>query len=169
MMNPEIHRILLSLIVILLVVSSGCTTTTAPAPQTTVPVEDTIMPHPTATLVTRVPESEVARIVVGHFGMDPSTETVYEFVGTVGIGGGVYRSVEVVLRYPDTQEYVYEAGGMGGANQTIKPVFLFPADRYRGTNPEKIVVLDGKRYGTVYRYENGVLAWVATSDTLIPA
>jgi hypothetical protein len=37
-----------------------------------------------------------------------------------------------------------------------------------GTNPEKIIALDGKRYSTVYRPENGVsAAWIATTDTLI--
>jgi hypothetical protein len=99
--------------------------------------------------------------------MNPATETIYEFVGKVQVNNGPFRSVQVILLYPDSQEYAYDAGGMGGANATLKPFSLFPADRYKGTNPEKIIVLDGKRYGTVYRYENGVIAWIATADTVL--
>jgi hypothetical protein len=75
--------------------------------------------------------------------------------------------VQVILRYPDSQEYAYDAGGMGGSNATVRSFFLYPSDHYRGTNPEKIIALDGKRYATIYRYENGVLAWIATPDSLI--
>jgi hypothetical protein len=85
----------------------------------------------------------------------------------IHVNNGPYQSVQVILRYPDSQEYAYDAGGMGGANATLKPFSLFPADRYKGTNPEKIIVLDGKRYGTEYRYENGVIAWIATADTVL--
>lgn len=119
------------------------------------------------TLITPLPVNEVARIKVDHFGLNPATENVYEFVGTLQVDKGPYNSVQVVLRYPDTQEYSYDLGGMGGSNQTLKSFSLFPADRYMGTNPEKVIVLDGKRYGTEYRYENGVLAWIATSTTLL--
>jgi len=59
--------------------------------------------------------------------------------------------VPVILRYPDSQEYACDAGGMGGADATLQPFFLFPDDRYKGTNPEKIIAPDGKRYGTEYR------------------
>jgi hypothetical protein len=75
--------------------------------------------------------------------------------------------VQVILRYPDSQEYVYDAGGMGGANATLKPFFLYPADRYQGTNPEKIVALDGRMYGTVYDYNNGAVDWVAKTDNVV--
>ena len=143
----------------------GCTGTTGPA-QTPVLTPDTITLVKAPTLLTPVPAPEIARITVDHFGMNPSTGSIYEFVGMVQVNGGVYRSVKVILRYSDTQEYAYDAGGMGGSNQTIKPFSLFPDDRYKGTNPEKIIVLDGKRYITEYRYENGVLAWIATSDPL---
>jgi len=88
----------------------------------------------------------------------------YEFVGKVQINNGIYQSVQVILQYPDSQEYSYDVGGMGGSNQTIKEFSLFPADRYKGTNPEKIIALDGKRYATAYKYENGLIAWVATPD-----
>lgn len=161
-MNLKTTSILL-LIVAGLVVFSGCTGSNGAAPQTTIMTPDTITPVKTTTLLTPLPASEIARIKVDHFGMNPSTETVYEFMGTVQINDGVYRSVQVLLRYPDSQEYTYDVGGMGGSNQTIKPFFLYPDDRYKGTNPEKIIVLDGKRYATVYRYENGVLAWIANA------
>jgi hypothetical protein len=155
---------ILLLLIAGLVAFSGCTTTTGPTPQTTLMTPEPITPVTTTTLVTPLPVSEIARITVDHFGMNPSTETVYEFVGRVQVNNGPYQSAEVILRYPDTQEYAYDAGGMGGANSTLKPFYLYPADRYKGTNPEKIIVLDGKRYGTVYRYEDGVIAWIATTD-----
>lgn len=150
-----------------LVAFSGCTSLTGPVPQTTVMTPDTITPVKTTTLVTPLPVNEVARITVDHFGMNPSTETVYEFVGKVQVDDGVYQSVQVILRYPDTQEYTYDAGGMGGANATLKPFYLYPADRYKGTNPGKIIALDGKRYGTVYNYDKGVTTWIATADKLL--
>jgi hypothetical protein len=152
-----------------LVACSGCTGNTGPAPQSTVLTPEPVTPLTTATTVTRLPVNELARITVDHFGMNPATESIYEFVGTLHVNDGPYRSVQVILRYPDSQEYVFDFGGMGGANQTLQPFSLFPGDRYIGTNPEKIVVLDGKRYGTVYRYEDGVLAWIATPDTLMAA
>jgi hypothetical protein len=117
--------------------------------------------------VTRAPTNEIVRITVDHFGLDPSNGDVYEFTGVVSINGGEYQSVQVILRYPDSQEYAYDAGGMGGSNATVRSFFLYPSDHYMGTNPEKIIALDGKRYATIYRYENGVLAWIATSDSLI--
>jgi hypothetical protein len=145
---------------------SGCASTTGPTPPATVMTPEPITPLKTTTLITRLPVNEIARIKVDHFGMNPSTETIYEFVGTLQVNDGPYQSVQVILRYPDSQEYAYDLGGMGGSNQTLKPFSLFPADRYKGINPDKIIALDGKRYATVYRYENGVIAWIATSDTL---
>jgi hypothetical protein len=143
---------------------SGCTSAPGAAPQKTVMVPDTITPVKTPTLITPLPLSEIARIRVDHFGMNPATETIYEFVGKVQVNNGPFRSVQVILLYPDSQEYAYDAGGMGGANATLKPFSLFPADRYKGTNPEKIIALDGKRYATAYKYEKGMIAWVATTD-----
>ena len=158
---------ILFLILALLAVFCGCTATTGPTPPATVLTLEPITPLKTTTLITPLPVNEVARIKVDHFGLNPATENVYEFVGTLQVDKGPYNSVQVVLRYPDTQEYSYDLGGMGGSNQTLKSFSLFPADRYMGTNPEKVIVLDGKRYGTEYRYENGVLAWIATSTTLL--
>lgn len=166
-MNLKTACILLFLILAGLMASAGCTATTGPSPPTPVLTPDTITPVRTTTPVTPLPVNEIARITVGHFGMNPSTESIYEFVGTVQVNDGVYQSVQVILRYPDTQEYTYDAGGMGGSNVTIKPFFLYPSDHYKGTNPGKILALDGKRYATLYRYENGVLAWIATSDNQI--
>jgi hypothetical protein len=165
-MNLKITCILFFLIA-MLVAFSGCTSLTGPVPQTTIMTPDTITPVKTTIPVTPLPVNEVARITVDHFGMNPSTETVYEFVGKVQVNNGPYQSVQVILRYPDTQEYTYDAGGMGGANATLKPFYLYPADRYKGTNPGKIIALDGKRFGTMYWYENGVLAWIATTDNLV--
>jgi hypothetical protein len=165
-MNLKITCIFFFLIA-MQVAFSGCTSTTGPTQQSMVMTPDPITPVKTTTPITPLPVSEIARIQVDHFRMNPSTETVYEFVGKVQVNNGPYQSVQVILRYPDTQEYAYDAGGMGGANATLKPFSLFPADRYKGTNPEKIIALDGKRYDTVYHYEDGVLAWVATSDTLV--
>lgn len=163
------HKIPSMLLIILmgLVSFSGCTSTPGATPQKTVMVPDTVTPVKTTTLITPLPAREIARIRVDHFGMNPTTETIYEFVGKVQVNNGPYQTVQVILRYPDSQEYAYDAGGMGGANATLKPFSLFPADRYKGTNPEKIIALDGKRYGTEYRYEDGAIAWIATTDTVL--
>jgi hypothetical protein len=158
---------ILFLILAMLAVFSGCTATTGPTPLATVITPEPITPVKTTTLVTPLPVSEIARIKVDHFGMNPATESIYEFVGTLQVNKGPYQSVQVILRYPDSQEYAYDMGGMGGSNATLRQFSLFPADRYKGTNPEKIIALDGKRYGTVYRYEDGVLVWIATPDNLV--
>jgi hypothetical protein len=163
-MNLKTFGIFLLLILAVSVAFSGCTATTGPTPQRAVITPEPLTPLKTTTPITPLPVGEIARIKVDHFGMDPTTATVYEFVGKVQINNGMYQSVQVILRYPDSQEYSYDVGGMGGSNQTIKEFSLFPADRYKGTNPEKIISLDGKRYATAYRYENGLIAWVATTD-----
>lgn len=143
---------------------SGCTATTGPTPPATVLTPEPLTPLKTTTPITPLPAGEIARITVDHFGMDKTTATVYEFRGKVQIRDGRYTSVKVLLRYPDGQEYSSDAGGMGGAEAVIKEFALFPDNRYMGSNPEKIIVLDGKKYTTAYRYENGAIAWVATAD-----
>jgi hypothetical protein len=158
---------LLFLILAGLVAFSGCTGTTGPSPQATVITPEPITPVKTTTLITQLPVNEIARIEVDHFGMNPSTETVYEFVGKIHVNGGPYQSVQVILRYPDSQEYTYDLGGMGGANATLKSFFIYPSDRYKGTNPEKNIALDGKKYGTVYDYNNGAVDWVAKTDNVV--
>ena len=157
--------ILLLLLLSGMAVLSGCAATTGPTPPATVMTPEPITPVKTTTMITRLPSNEIARIKVDHFGMNPSTESIYEFVGTLQVSDGPYQSVQVILRYLDSQEYAYDLGGMGGANATLKPFYLYPADRYKGTNPEKIISLDGKRYATEYRYENSLIAWVATTST----
>jgi hypothetical protein len=52
---------------------------------------------------------------------------------------------------------------MGGANATIKPFYIYPDKRYNGKDFEKIIVLDGKKYGTQYNYDKGAIAWIATT------
>jgi len=163
-MNLKTIGIFLILILAALVASSGCTATTGPTPQNAVITPEPLTPVKTTTPITPLPVGEIARIRVDHFGMDPTTATIYEFVGKVQIAAGTYQSVQVILLYPDSQEYPCDVGGMGGSNQTIREFSLFPADRYKGTNPEKVIALDGKRYATTYKYENGLIAWVATSD-----
>jgi hypothetical protein len=166
-MNLKTTFILTLLLLTGLAVFSGCTATTGPTPQTTVMTPEPVTPLTPATLITALPVDEVARIQVDHFGLDPSNGDVYEFTGKVQVNDGVYHSVQVILRYPDGQEYTYNAGGMGGSNVTLKPFFIYPDNRYMGTNPDKIIALDGKRYHTIYRYEDGVLVWIATSDTVV--
>ena len=155
------------LLIAVLVAFTGCTATTGPTPAATVMTPEPLTPLTTTTLITPLPVGEVARIKVDHFGMNPSTDSIYEFIGKVQVNGGPYQSVQVTLRYPDSQEYTYDVGGMAGANATIKPFFLYPADRYKGTNPEKIIVLDGKKYGTVYDYVNGIVVWIAKTDNVV--
>jgi hypothetical protein len=165
-MTLKTNGIFLLLLTVLLAFS-GCTATTGPTPQATVMTPEPLTPLTTTTPVTPLPSSEVARIRVDHFGMNPATESIYEFVGKIQVNNGPYQSVQVILRYPDSQEYIYDAGGMGGANETLKPFYLYPSDRYKGTNPEKIIALDGKKYGTVYNYENGIVLWIATPDNVV--
>jgi hypothetical protein len=62
---------------------------------------------------------------------------------------------------------VYDAGGMGGSNATLKPFYLYPDDRYKGRNPEKIISLDGKQYGTKYHTEKMVDYWIANTDNVV--
>jgi hypothetical protein len=166
-MNPE-STVVILIILAGLVACAGCTGSPGFAPPLTVLTPDPVTPVRTTTLVTPLPSTEIARITVDHFGMNPATESIYEFVGTVQVNKGPNQTVQVTLRYPDTQQYAYEAGGMGGSDPTRKPFYLYPADRYKGTNPEKIIVLNGTRYATVYRYENGVIAWIAAPDNLSP-
>lgn len=165
-MNPIIACLLLVLAAGT-IAFAGCTATTGPTPQAPVMTPEPVTPLTTTVPVTPLPAGEIARIRVDHFGLNPSTETVYEFVGSLHVSGGPYRSVQVILKYPDGQEYSCDLGGMGGANATRKSFSLFPADRYKGTNPEKIVFLDGRQYGTVYRYEDGVIFWIASPENLI--
>jgi hypothetical protein len=165
-MTPKTICIFLILLAGLLA-CAGCTATTGPTPAATVLTPEPITPVKATTPITPLPENEIARIKVDHFGLDPDTGTIYEFMGKVQTREGPYRSVQVLLHYPDNQEYSYDVGGMGGANATIKEFSLFPADRYKGTNPEKIVVLDGTRYGTVYKYEDGLIAWIATPGSVV--
>jgi hypothetical protein len=167
LMNPKQTSFFIILILAGLLAFSGCTATTGPTPQAAVMTPEPLTPVKTTTLITPLPANEIARIKVDHFGMNPSTESIYEFVGKTQVNGGPYQSVQVILRYPDSQEYTYDLGGMGGSNATIKPFSLFPADRYKGTNPEKIIALDSKQYGTVYRNENMVDFWIAKADNMI--
>ena len=149
-----------------ILITSGCLQAPAGSPVVSVPTETPLapIPVPTPVLETAVPRIEFARLQVDHFGLDPTAGDVYEFLGKVSIGPGAYNSVKVIVRYNDGQEYSYDAGAMGGSNVTIKPFFLYPGDHYRGQNPQKIIQLDNQRYGTVYRYENGIQVWVATRD-----
>ena len=156
-------------LVILAAVIAGCTSITEPNPPATILTPEPVTSLTTVVPVTSLPSGEIARIRVDHFGMNPSTETVYEFVGSLHMSGGPWQSVQVTLKYPDGQEYPADLGGMGGANATIKSFTIFPADRYKGTNPEKIISLDGRQYGTTYRYENGNIFWIATPATALPS
>jgi hypothetical protein len=167
MMNLKTIGLFHLLILAALVASSGCTATTGPTLAAAVMTPEPLTPVKTTTPVTPLPVGEIARIKVDHFGMDETTATIYEFVGRVQIDNGPYQSVQVVLQYSDGQEYVYDAGGMGGANATIKSFYLYPDNRYNGKDFEKIIVLDGKKYGTKYNYDKGSIAWVATNDNLL--
>ncbi len=166
-MNLKTTCIFILILLAVLAAFSGCTATTGPTPQATVMTPEPVTPLRTATLITALPVNEIARIKVDHFGMNPATENVFEFIGKLQVSGGPYQSVQVILRYPDTQEYAYDLGGMGGSNETLKPFFLYPDERYKGTNPEKIIVLDGKQYGTKYHTENLLDYWIANADNVI--
>src|SRR5512137_2181663 len=101
-MNAGTTLIIIILILAGTITFSGCTGASGPAPQAAVLIPDTITPLRTTPIVTRHPSSEIARITVGHFGMNPATGSIYEFAGTVQVNDGPYRSVQVILRYPDS-------------------------------------------------------------------
>jgi len=165
LMNPRVRfpvAVLLALAAA--AVFAGCAGMTGPTPQPSVPTPEPVTPLQTMTVVTALPVTERARITVGFFGLDPAAADVYEFIGNLQVAGGPYTDARVILRYPDGQEYADDLGGMGGSEPTRKPFFIYPDTRYMGTNPEKIVALDGRRYPAEYRYENGVLVWIVTSD-----
>jgi len=166
-MDPK-HALLL-LVFAALAAVAGCTATTGPTPPAPILTPEPVTPLATTVPVTSLPAGETARIRVDHFGMNPATGTIYEFTGSLHVSSGPYRSVQVMLRYPDGQEYTANLGGMGGANATVRSFTLFPADRYQGTNPEKIITLDNRSYGTTYRYEDGEIFWVATPGTGLPS
>jgi len=82
----------------------------------------------------------------GDFGFDPTTGIVYSFKGDVSINSGTYNSVQVIIRYPNSQTYNYDAGPMGGSNPTIKPFFIFPDTRYKNDEPTFYIQLDKNKY-----------------------
>jgi hypothetical protein len=162
-------RTLLFLLLILALLTAGCTRNTGSLPEG----PDTPAPGPVVTIpapqtaVTAVPARDLASIRSEGLRTDPGGGTIYEFTGNVLVHEGTYASVQVILRYPDGTEYAYDAGGMGGSNVTIKPFFLYPDPRFQPVSPEYLIGLDGIRYIAGYRYDNGKVLRVATTESRI--
>ncbi len=100
--------------------------------------------------------------------MDSGTGSIYRFQGILTISGGAYSSVKMIMQYPDGTEYVFDAGGMGGVHPAAKTVILYPDARYQFQTAKYFIVLDGKEYATVYKYTDGTIYRIATTDTAVP-
>jgi hypothetical protein len=126
-----------------------------------------LTPVPAPVVVTAAAPTELAVIQSQGAGLNPGTGYVFEYPGNIEVVNGVYNSVEIVIRYSNGNEYRFDAGGMGGANLTLKPYDIFPPPSYLGQYPENFIILDGMRYSTIHQYTNGADWWVATSGTLV--
>jgi len=146
-----------------------------PSPGTTIPPT----PPPAAaavtaptvasgTVITAAPATELARIREESLGVGSGSGDVYQFLGSISISGGEYRSVDAILQYPDGTNYTFHAGSMGGANPVVKDIILYPDSRYQGQTPEYFISLDGKEYATVYQYTGGTIYRIATTDSAVP-
>jgi hypothetical protein len=151
---------------------TGCTSTNSPvSPVATTSVPAVAMTQPTAasgTVITAVPVTELARIQQDLLGLGSGSGSLYQLQGRLSISGGAYKSVRVIMRYPDGTEYVSDAGSMGGASPVLKTFTIYPDSRYEGQAPEFFISLDGTRYEATYRYTDGKIFRIATSDTAVP-
>lgn len=164
------HRVCSGLVLLLIIalLAAGCTGKSGAAPEgPPAPAEPAMTTFAQQTAVTAVPARDLASIRSDGFRTDPNTGTLYEFTGNVLVHEGVYSSVEVQLRYPDGTTYSYNAGGMGGSNVTVRPFFLYPDPRYQTVTPDYRIVLYGIPYSAGYRYDNGKILRVATTDSRI--
>ena len=134
----------------------------SPPPAVTAPEETP------GTIVTAVPAMELARIQQQTLGTDSGTGSLYRFQGKLSISGGAYSSVRVIMQYPDGTRYAFDAGEMGGASPSVKTVNLYPDPRYQYQTAKYFIVLDRKEYATVYRYTDGTIYRIATTDTAVP-
>ena len=85
----------------------------------------------------------------GYFTGGTNTGSIFSFKGDVSINSGTYNSVQVIIRYPDTMEYNYDAGPMGGSNPTKKPFYIYPDNRYTYEKPTYFIKLDENKYPMV--------------------
>jgi hypothetical protein len=159
-------------ILILLSFIAGCTSTNSPGTVVaTTPFPATGVTTPTevsGTVITAIPSTELARIQQDLLGVASGTGSLYQFKGKLTTDGGTYKSVRVIMRYPDGQQYVFDAGNMGGASPTVKSFALFPDSSYQGQVAKYFIRLDGNEYATVYQYTDGTIYRIATSDSAVP-
>lgn len=134
----------------------------SPPPAVTTPEET---PGP---IITAVPATELARIEQQNLGTDSGTGSMYRFQGILTISGGAYSSVKMIMQYPDGNEYVFDAGEMGGAGPAATTVILYPDAGYQYQTANYFIVLDGKEYATNYQYTDGTIYRIATTDTAVP-
>jgi hypothetical protein len=151
---------------------TGCiSTNSSVSPVATTSVPAVAVTQPTAasgTVITAVPATELARIQQDLLGVSSGSGSLYQFQGRLSISGGVYKSVTVIMQYTDGTEYVSDAGSMGGASPVLKAFTIYPDSRYEGQAPEFFIGLDGTRYEAMYRYIDGKIFRIATSDTAVP-
>ena len=155
---------------ILAVCIAGCTSTNpvgiaAATPSPAVP--ETTMTY--GTVITAIPSVEIARIQQDILGVPGGHGSVFQFGGKITINGGVYHAVGLIMRYPDGTEYSFDAGSMGGASPVVRNFVIYPDSRYQNQVPAYFITLDGKNYATVYRYTDGTIFRIASSDSAVTA
>jgi hypothetical protein len=106
-----------------------------------------------AASVTPVPLQAVAHIVSEGFGFDPTSNIVYQMNGDVEIETGIYKSVVVILRYPDQDSYQIDVGGMGGSNMTKKDIKIILNERVFNQTPGYFIRLDSTEYPATFTSE----------------
>jgi len=150
---------------------AGCMyTNPTGTPVTTTPSPVAAATQPTVvsgTVITAVPATELARIEEESLGVASGTGSVYQFRGSLSISGGVYKSVEAIMQYPDGTRYVFDAGGMGGSKPVVKTMILYPDSRFQVLTPKYFIRLDGNDYATTYQYTDGTIYRIATTDSAV--
>jgi len=95
---------------------------------------------------TPIPTYTIAYIESEGFTVDPTTNTIYQLNGKVYTSSGRYDNVEIILRYPNNEEFSQSVGGMGGANATVKEFKVILNDRVKKLVPDYFIKLNGKEY-----------------------
>lgn len=86
------------------------------------------------------------------------SEDTYHCNGNVGIRGGIYEEVQVIVRYPDNNTFKSGSVTLGGTEPIMKPFAVFPDLKYKGQNPDYFVRLDTALYPVIMSGTSGT-AW----------
>ena len=137
-------------------IKSNPTFTVVPISQVTSP---TIKMTTTTGATKTIEETKIGKKILGSIQSDGyiiNDKDIYYFPGKVSIASGAFSSVKIILRYSDSQEYIFDAGGMGGSNPTVKQFILFPDLRYTGRQPKYYIKADDKEYEAISTDTNGL-------------